>query len=167
MYTCEWCQTPNLGADDFYMRSNGRRMLHCKICQQEVAQRWRDKNRARVRRVAAEYQKTHLVEKPDPTRLVKNQVSRREYYLGRNYRMAHQDYEDMLQRQNGVCLICGRADTQKDPVATVKLLVVDHDHKTGKVRGLLCSKCNLAVGLLDDDVERAQGLVEYLNLCKD
>ena len=41
-------------------------------------------------------------------------------------------------------------------------LVVDHDHETGKIRGLLCSNCNVAIGLLEEDISRMQSMIAYL-----
>lgn len=58
----------------------------------------------------------------------------------------------MLQDQGGVCAIC------LGPPSAFDCYCVDHDHVTGKIRGLLCSKCNSAIGLLQDDpnvVDRA------------
>jgi len=54
-------------------------------------------------------------------------------------------YEQMVERQTGVCAICGR------PPRGRRALDVDHDHVTGRVRGLLCGNCNRAVGLLDEN----------------
>lgn len=50
----------------------------------------------------------------------------------------------MYDSQMGLCSICQK------PECNIKL-AVDHDHETGKVRGLLCKRCNMAIGLLDDD----------------
>ena len=60
-------------------------------------------------------------------------------------------YNSMLNEQNGVCKICSEAEKSIDPrTKTVRHLAVDHCHTTGKIRGLLCSDCNTAVGLLKD-----------------
>lgn len=65
------------------------------------------------------------------------------------------DYERMLAEQNGGCYICGKQPEKK-------ALDIDHDHKTGKVRGLLCSSHNRALGLLNDDPDLLLKSVEYL-----
>ncbi len=70
------------------------------------------------------------------------------------------DYERMLTAQNGVCAICGKKETAKRK-GIEKLLAVDHDHITGTVRSLLCSKCNIALGLLGEDPERIRALLAY------
>ena len=70
------------------------------------------------------------------------------------YNITPEDYEDMFQRAGGTCEACG------DPPQHQRLSV-DHDHKTGMVRGLLCSRCNTAYGYLREDVWRIQGLLKY------
>ena len=56
-------------------------------------------------------------------------------------------YEELLQQQGGLCAICARPPRGKRP------LDVDHDHDSGRVRGLLCGNCNRAIGLLDENPE--------------
>lgn len=71
--------------------------------------------------------------------------------LWRNYRMTLEDYDRMLAAQGGVCNICG-AEPELPPTRIrddIKVLVVDHDHVTGKVRGLLCRQCNSRLGILE------------------
>lgn len=71
------------------------------------------------------------------------------------------EYKQILENQNGTCAICKQPET-----ATVKgkirSLSVDHNHETGKVRGLLCGRCNSSVGLLGEDVNRMQAMIEYI-----
>jgi hypothetical protein len=71
-----------------------------------------------------------------------------------------QDYERMLEEQNGGCYICGEQPSKR-------ALDIDHDHKTGKVRGLLCSNHNRALGLLNDDIVLMLKSVEYLVKSRD
>jgi len=69
-----------------------------------------------------------------------------------NYKLTQETYDELKRRQGGKCRICKR---RKD-------LYVDHDHKTGIVRGLLCQTCNTALGHLKDSVENLQAAVAYL-----
>lgn len=66
------------------------------------------------------------------------------------------DYERMLEEQGGGCYICGRKPDGK------RALDIDHDHSTGKVRGLLCSRHNRALGFFNDDIRLIVKLLEYL-----
>jgi len=65
--------------------------------------------------------------------------------------------------KGGLCWICeGEGFTMHKNVEGSAKLVVDHDHKTNEVRGLLCHNCNRALGLLQDDVGNLQKAIEYL-----
>ncbi|KKM75774.1 hypothetical protein LCGC14_1386860 [marine sediment metagenome] len=67
----------------------------------------------------------------------------------------------MFEGQNGLCAICGKPETHRNYYGPVRLSV-DHDHKTGKVRSLLCNNCNVALGLIKEDVGIAMKLLHYL-----
>lgn len=82
-------------------------------------------------------------------------------YLRRNYNLTPEDWEAMFENQNHLCAICHKEGFKIDP-ASKNLLVVDHCHNTGKVRGLLCHNCNRALGLLQDDVESLKRAIDYL-----
>jgi hypothetical protein len=72
------------------------------------------------------------------------------------YGMTRAEWKALVSEQDGCCAICGlRAEY-------VPSLAVDHCHKTGKVRGLLCRKCNTALGQLGDDPDRLRKAIEYL-----
>lgn len=73
----------------------------------------------------------------------------------RSYGISVADYDEMLESQGGGCYICGIG-----PVG--RALDIDHDHRTGKVRGLLCSNHNRALGLLGDDPELLLAAHTYL-----
>jgi hypothetical protein len=70
----------------------------------------------------------------------------------------------MLAKQNGVCVVCRQPETKVINGKVLKL-AVDHDHETGKVRGLLCMACNIAIGYLQNDPLRARSVAEYLERC--
>lgn len=64
--------------------------------------------------------------------------------------MSEADYDNLLSKQGGMCALCPRRSADRD--GTLKLFV-DHCHKTGRVRGLLCHNCNAALGMLGDQQE--------------
>lgn len=80
----------------------------------------------------------------------------RRRHLKRNFGLSIADFDRMLEKQGGVCAICGR----KPPFGRIKNLAVDHDHKTGKIRGLLCNKCNSFLGYVRDDLSQAVRYVQ-------
>jgi hypothetical protein len=71
------------------------------------------------------------------------------------YGLEYTDYLAMLENQNGVCAICHEAPDKRN-------LNIDHNHETGEIRGLLCIKCNRAIGLMKDDINLFQSAIEYL-----
>lgn len=79
----------------------------------------------------------------------------REGHLRRTHGITQADYDAMFQAQKGRCKICGRRP------AKGKSLHIDHDHVTGRIRGLLCSSCNHALGLFAESPERLRRAAEY------
>lgn len=79
----------------------------------------------------------------------------------KNYGLAPGQFQVMLDAQNGVCASCGYPETATFR-GRPRALHVDHDHTTGQVRGLLCTGCNTALGLLREDPARILGLIRYL-----
>ncbi len=80
---------------------------------------------------------------------------RRARYRKKKYGLGGEDYQRMLAQQNGVCAVCKQKAQRR--------LCVDHCHATQKVRGLLCDKCNTALGLLDDDSNRMREAGTYVD----
>jgi hypothetical protein len=76
--------------------------------------------------------------------------------LKRLYGITLEDYVDLFSKQNGVCAIC------LEECKTRKSLSVDHNHSTGKVRGLLCNRCNRAIGMLNDDTDILERAKQYI-----
>ena len=89
------------------------------------------------------------------TRAYKEQMRRKHYR--KKYGIAIEDYDRLFELQDGKCAICGDSDTGK-----FNHLCVDHDHKTGEVRGLLCNPCNKGIGCLRDDKEILKSAIGYL-----
>ena len=73
--------------------------------------------------------------------------------ISQRYGISEEELNSMLKTQNNICLICSREMVQ---------LVVDHDHQTGAVRGLLCYACNTALGLFQDNSEILKSAIAYL-----
>lgn len=83
--------------------------------------------------------------------------------LMRNFGISLEEYHKMAETQNYKCKICNEHETAIDRKTNVVFsLAVDHCHKTGRVRGLLCMKCNRALGLLGDSEETLFSAIKYL-----
>ena len=141
------------GSTERYTGSSDCRQCHIKKCTkrnkenpkyQENQRKWREANIISRK----EYDKRWYQE---------NKEKSYEYTLKKKYGITYAEYEKMLTEQKGLCAICGKTEPTEN-----RRLAVDHCHRTGKVRSLLCGKCNKAIGLLDDDPELMKKAIEYM-----
>lgn len=117
-------------------------MSHCKSCNATKARNWRKAN-------------------PDKRRALDRRYdgSRWAAYLWRTYRFTVAEYDQLLSLQQGKCAICKCSA----PGGRTTKMHVDHDHATGKIRGLLCSKCNQMLGYANDLAGTLIAAAFYLN----
>jgi hypothetical protein len=115
----------------------------CKVCDSENCKR---------------YYREHVNERMHAGKIYReeNPETYRKSRYKLRYGISLDDYNRMSNDQGGVCSICFRSEKR------YKYLVIDHDHKTGKVRGLICSKCNNALGCVDDNIDTLINMIEYL-----
>lgn len=90
-------------------------------------------------------------------REAKGKSGKRDYHYQARYGITLDQYDDMLSGQNHQCKLCGSPDPRRKSG-----FVVDHDHTNGKIRGLLCHPCNLALGILGDNIVGLTRAVHYL-----
>jgi hypothetical protein len=91
-------------------------------------------------------------------RRIKKMNAKIDQDLRYHYDITLERYNELLAKQEGVCAICKKLEVN----SRIKRLVVDHDHKTGKIRGLLCHRCNCGIGYMKDDLQLLQMAIEYL-----
>jgi hypothetical protein len=125
---------------------------------------WRLKNLDKRR----EYEKEHRLKNIERYReynarwhrenRANNPAAVRAMHLKSAYGITPEEYEALLTAQGGGCKVCAAPPEGEKH----KCLHVDHDHTTGAVRGLLCHRCNTALGLLQEDKERMLALAAYL-----
>lgn len=148
--------------DDFYRDANaldGHRP-ECIPCARAIRRAWYERNRekaiADVKRWQAGNRERHLA--TQRVRRSRPEVKRRERagYLKRTFGITLDEYDALLAAQGGGCAICNRP-----PNETISLHV-DHDHTTGRTRGILCVRCNNALGLLQEDARLFAAAVTYL-----
>jgi hypothetical protein len=75
----------------------------------------------------------------------------------KRYNLTIEEYNKLFNIQNGKCAICGRHQNE-----LIKALAVDHNHITGNVRGLICVRCNRAIGMFEDNISLLEKAIVYL-----
>lgn len=101
----------------------------------------------------------------NPAKTIKKFRNKLEYRRNCNYLkygINLYQYEELLKSQNNVCAICKNPETMTKKTGILQNLSVDHCHKTGKVRGLLCSKCNTGIGYFREDIKIFENAIEYI-----
>jgi len=171
---CRTCKAEK-SPDAFY---NDKRYpngdIHCADCRKEKVRSWRISNPERAKQI----QRSSRERNPQAARDRANQWHQAnkgrhlEYMAERRKNFPHKiknsvlkstfgitldEYNAILNNQNGVCAICS-----KTPKQNGKRLAVDHCHSSLKVRGLLCSTCNQAIGLLKDSPNLLNNAITYL-----
>lgn len=132
---CPTCQLVKT-ADKFGIRSTGKYLRgQCKSCENVNKKKWADRNPEKVK--------------------ILNRISG---YRRLGINISLDDYDIMYKAQNGKCAIC------ENPTGNSKSyrLHVDHNHVTGQIRKLLCSKCNVGIGLFGEDINLLLKTIEYL-----
>jgi hypothetical protein len=162
MKVCVQCGQ-ELPLDRYYVHpTTGRPRAKCKqcICDDEKARYRKDPERVRsrlreryrtsaeVRAKTREYNRNWAERNPE-----RHKQAQRRSWLKRKYAVTVEWYDAAMEAQDGRCRVCKSKPDH---------LVVDHCHRTGAVRGLLCHGCNVALGFLEEDPDRAIALAEYI-----
>jgi hypothetical protein len=149
--------------DEFYKASGTRdgRRGDCKACNlAKRAAKYRENPNAyidRVKRWQEENPERYQKRQQEYRDSGKKAIADRKSYLKRTYGMSIEQFDAMLEAQGGACAIC------RQPRPDERTLHVDHDHATGAIRGLLCFKCNNALGDFDDSLDLFTAATNYLD----
>ena|SRR3990167_5492998 len=122
--------------------SPGGLFMYCKVCKSESCCVWKKKSECldHYKLGYKKYNQQH------------GKVAKLKY----NYNLSLQELNDMNKNQNNLCFIC------KKPNGNEMNLVVDHNHETGNVRQLLCRKCNIGLGMFNDNIGILHNAIQYL-----
>lgn len=138
----------------------------CRDCRSTYVYGWRTENREIVKtKKSAYYQKNkeQINEKKKQDRKT-NKSKYKEHNLMYFFGMTLAEYDMLFEQQNGICAICKNPETSCHQSGKIKDLAVDHDHKSGKIRGLLCSSCNMGLGKFKENAEYLRGAIAYIAL---
>lgn len=136
-----------------HLRSRCKECMHLSKKDKENLEENRIKYREDKKKRTSEYRKRQLhlmknYQKTDEYKLIQ-----RDRMLKHKYGISLEEYDNMVKDQNGKCYICG---------IDYKSLCVDHDHKTGKVRKLLCDPCNITLGTVKEKVSTLEKMIDYI-----
>lgn len=96
----------------------------------------------------------------------KTTEKRREHHLRYTYGLSPDDYTNLYKLQGGCCALCKKPEVKGILTGKGRDLVVDHDHETGTIRGLLCRNCNVGLGQFEDSPILLQSAIDYLMLVR-
>jgi hypothetical protein len=158
MKTCKKCGASK-PLEEFYPNPGGKdgRRPECKACNSAQRKLWYKANRDReIERVRAWQQanREHYLRKQAEYRSATNR-DHRSGHLKRKFGLTLDEYEQLLRSQGGRCAVCGAKPGRAS-------LHVDHDHGTGKIRGLLCFRCNGGLGQFQEKPARLVRAADYL-----
>lgn len=123
-------------------------LSRCRQCLSEVHAEWRLAHLDQEREISRRWRQSEK----GRAHTIKRRETSRAVHFKRRYGITVEDYDAMVEKQKGECLICQRR----------RRLVVDHCHTSLKVRGLLCGTCNTGLGAFSEDPKIIQRAIEYL-----
>jgi hypothetical protein len=145
---------------EFYQATGTRdgRRGQCKACEIARNKAWYQQNRKRAIAYVKGWQRANAERVRDYQRQYRADHAQqfREGHLRRVFNLTAAQYEELLEAQGGGCALCGRAPRSD------RSLHVDHNHKTGVLRGLLCFRCNVGIGHFREDTLRMADAIVYL-----
>jgi hypothetical protein len=158
---CSQCKG-EFGSDKFgpsKLDSTGLRS-RCLKCEKNNSKERRDRDPGSQRKAGKKWRETHLeyVKAANKEWVAKNPEAVRGYILKRRYGIGIVEFDRMLAEQGG-CGICVGSDSG----VSGRKMSVDHDHKTGKVRGILCRGCNSGIGFLKEDIAVIESAAAYVD----
>lgn len=169
----------------FHKGNDGFGLRHrCKECRKKVYEENKDevlkkrkdyyeKNKDQIRIQQLQYRKTEAGKKSrnkytksEKGRKIqrkyifsdKGRRTRKTYYYRKYFNISLEELTTLLEKQDYRCAVCGTLE----PGGRHKKFSLDHDHETGKIRGLLCDKCNRGLGYFNDNIEVLKRAIKYL-----
>lgn len=135
---------------------------YCKLCNLKVCRLYRNSEEGKT--VSKKYQQSEKGKQSQKkyAATTNGHQKRRNNSLKSKYNFTLDEYNQLFKLQNGVCAICLKKETAKNQYG-VRLLSVDHDYKTGEVRGLLCDRCNRMIGFAKESKGTLQKAMNYLS----
>ena len=156
---CRTCRT-HKPKSEFY--SDNTRSVgvgsECKVCVKASLVAWKERNQGR--NAETRRSRSNARRRSDPNVAAKARAS----VLKCKYGLNSVAYDEMLNNQRGVCAICLKSETFCGTGTKPVSLAVDHCHRTGRIRGLLCKRCNTAIHMFDEDIGNLTRVAAYFGV---
>lgn len=136
------------GAEKYH---NGKRWA-CRPCRNKKALEWQKVNKERANAKNRRWASKNKLKKINLARISK---------VKQQYNLTEEQYALLIKEHDNKCAICGREERIKLK-GTLWSLSIDHCHKTGKIRGLLCAQCNVGIAKFDENIIFFQNAIKYL-----
>ncbi len=149
--TTKTCKKHGL-LDDVNLSYTEKGYLRCKLCQFERNRSWEKRNPEKVKQYRRQSYLRNCDRYTEESKLRQRKITKEEYL-------------QLIKKQDNKCAICFQEESviqRKD--RSISALSIDHDHVTGKIRGLLCARCNRALGGFKDSEERLLSAINYIRL---
>lgn len=168
---CKDCGSEK-SVSEFYTTYGRYRYSRCKPCwnksrksySRDYSKKWRQENKEKLKAKRKQYyevNKEHIIKKADEWRKASNLNQQKATFSSsratHGYNLTWNEYQELIAKQKGEYVLCSRRP---------KKLFVDHDHFTGKVRGLLCPRCNQCLAAVEDD-KLLKRMLQYLKQVKE
>jgi len=141
-------------------KSKDGKVSHCKQCAAKKHAKYYKQNKKKIKEGARVWYKNNIEKARKRNREYNRKHYHRDYWkhhLKKHYNITPDGYNELFNKQCGCCAICKTHQSEID-----RRLCVDHDHETGRVRGLLCYSCNTILGVARDNSDLLLSAVEYL-----
>lgn len=135
----------------WYKKNRERILLAKQLDYAENTEKYRTKNKKNYKKFKEKYLKNRKQDRK------KNPAKYKNYDLKKKFNISLKEYNEKLKQQKHRCSLCKRHKSNFK-----KALAVDHCHETGKVRGLLCDKCNVGLGSFYENIKTLESAIKYL-----
>jgi len=140
----------------FYKYQRMKNGLHswCKECFKEDVKKYQEKNKKYYKKYHKEYYREWYKKNKNRISILfkkkykENIKNYKDKILQRTFGISLEEYNQMLEEQNGVCAIC-KCEEKTKVQGNIRCLSIDHNHDTGEIRGLLCNRCNKLLGIIE------------------
>lgn len=134
----------------------------CKRCKRQQEKQWASRNKSTIAKYAKRYSSTEAAKSKYAAYKQSNngKIAIQHNHLKKCYGLSPEQYAELVERSNNKCELCGGSLVPGKKGG--RSLVVDHDHDTGRVRGLIHSTCNSGLGMFNDDIAMLKKAILYL-----